>query len=58
MEIKSKLMEIEVSRINPSPRNPRKTISKEELAELAQSIKAQGLLLAARPQQGRPHNPH
>ena len=44
MEIKSKLMEIEVSRINPSPRNPRKTISKEELAELAQSIKAQGLL--------------
>ena len=37
-------MEIEVSRINPSPRNPRKTISKEELAELAQSIKAQGLL--------------
>lgn len=44
MEVISKLMEIEVSKINPSPRNPRKTISKEDLAELAQSIKAQGLL--------------
>ena len=37
-------MEIEVSRINPSPRNPRKTFSETDLAELAQNIRNQGLL--------------
>ena len=42
--MENRLMNIEIGRINPSPRNPRKTVSKEELAELAQNIKAQGLL--------------
>lgn len=44
MKIKSKLMEIELTKIMPSPRNPRKTASEDELDELAQNIKAQGLL--------------
>lgn len=37
-------MEIGISQINPSPRNPRKTFSETDLAELAQNIRNQGLL--------------
>ena len=37
-------MEIEITKISPSPRNPRKTFSEEDLAELAQNIRNQGLL--------------
>jgi len=37
-------MNINLEVINPSPRNPRKTISEAELEELAQNIKSQGLL--------------
>lgn len=44
MEVTSKLMEIEISKINPSPRNPRKTFNETELDELAQNIRNQGLL--------------
>jgi len=44
MEIVSKMMEIEIAKVNPSPRNPRKTFSEDELAELAQNIRQQGLL--------------
>ena len=44
MEKVSKLMEIEISKINPSPRNPRKTITEAEIEELAQNIRHQGLL--------------
>lgn len=38
------LMEIEITKISPSPRNPRKTFSEPDLAELAQNIRNQGLL--------------
>lgn len=38
------LMEIEITKISPSPRNPRKTFSETYLAELAQNIRNQGLL--------------
>ena len=44
MNIVSKLMEIEIIKISPSPRNPRKTFCETDLAELAQNIKSQGLL--------------
>ena len=44
MKIESKMMEIEITKISPSPRNPRKTFSEEDLAELAQNIRNQGLL--------------
>lgn len=44
MEKTSKLMEIEIAKINPSPRNPRKTFAEAELDELAQNIRNQGLL--------------
>lgn len=44
MEIVSQLKEIGISQINPSPRNPRKTINESELDELAQNIRNQGLL--------------
>lgn len=37
-------MEIEITKISPSPRNPRKTFSEEDIAELAQNIRNQGLL--------------
>ena len=37
-------MEIEITKISPSPRNPRKTFSETDLAELAQNIRNQGLL--------------
>jgi len=40
----TELKNIELCKINPSLRNPRKTISKDELAELATNIKSQGLL--------------
>lgn len=40
----TKLMNIELGKINPSLRNPRKTMSMDDLAELAQNIKSQGLL--------------
>lgn len=44
MKIVSTLMEIEITKISPSPRNPRKTFSEEDIAELAQNIRNQGLL--------------
>lgn len=44
MEITSSLQIIEIGRIVPSPRNPRKTFNEVELSELATNIKNQGLL--------------
>ena len=44
MEKPSQLMNIEVGRITPSPRNQRKTFDEGALDELAQNIKVQGLL--------------
>ncbi|MBO4550100.1 MAG: ParB/RepB/Spo0J family partition protein, partial [Bacteroidaceae bacterium] len=44
MKVASKLINIGLSKISPSPRNPRKTISETELDELAQNIRQQGLL--------------
>lgn len=44
MEKETKLTNIELGKIIPSPRNPRKTISEAEIDELAQNIKSQGLL--------------
>lgn len=41
---KEQLMNIEIGKISPSPRNPRKTFNEEELNELAQSIQQKGLL--------------
>lgn len=47
-------MEIELYKITPSPRNPRKTMSEEALDELAKNIKEQGLLqpITVRPYDG------
>lgn len=47
-------MEIELYKIKPSPRNPRKTMSEEALDELAKNIKEQGLLqpITVRPYDG------
>lgn len=44
METMKTLENIEIGRISPSPRNPRKTFNEEDLAELATNIKNQGLL--------------
>ena len=44
MEKVSELRNIELGKISPSPRNPRKTFNEEELNELAQSIQQKGLL--------------
>ena len=44
MDLASSLQIIEIGRIVPSPRNPRKTFNEVELSELATNIKNQGLL--------------
>lgn len=43
-ETGSKIMEIDVSSINPNPNQPRKTFDPDALMDLSSSIKAQGVL--------------
>lgn len=43
-KVKAKVVEIEVDRIKPNPYQPRKTFSDEEIYNLAQSIKVNGVL--------------